>query len=129
MKKSAPRFVTPISTPRLRGARLPTAFSPKLGRTVRAFDHAAFKQLGRLEVNPGVISIFEHSWRAGANDDGPLIDFWAARPGQEEMLVVERGNPVCRRNSIATAWAAFAGYSFWLAVYPFKFAVISFFDI
>ena len=83
MKQSAPRFVTPISTPRPRGARLPTAFSSKLRRTVRAFDHAAFKQLGRLEVDPCVISICEHPCRAGANDDGPLNDFWAARPGQD----------------------------------------------
>ena len=90
MKESAPRFVTPMSTPRPRSARLLTAFSPKLGRTVRAFDHAAFEQWVRLEVDPGVISFCEHPCRAGANDDGPLIDFWASRPGQEEMLVVER---------------------------------------
>jgi hypothetical protein len=91
MKESAPRYVTPMSTPRPRGARLLTAFSLKLGRTVRAFDHAAFEQWVRLEVDPGVIAFCEHPCRAGANDDGPLIDFWAARPGQEEMLVVERG--------------------------------------
>ena len=91
MKESAPRFVTPVSTPRPRGARLLTAFSPKLGRTVRAFDHAAFEQWVRLEVDPGVIAFCEQPCRAGANEDGPLIDFWAARPGQEEMLVLERG--------------------------------------
>lgn len=49
MKESSPRFVAPMSTPRPRGARLLTAFSPKLGRTVRAFDHAAFEQWVRLE--------------------------------------------------------------------------------
>ena len=91
MKESSPRLVTPMSTPRPRGARLLTAFSPKLGRPVRAFDHAAFEQWVRLEVDPGVIAFCEHPCRAGPNDDGPLIDFWAARPGQEEMLVVERG--------------------------------------
>ncbi len=80
-----------MSTPRPRGSRLLTAFSPKLGRTVRAFDHVAFEQWVRLEVDPGVIAFCEHPCRAGANDDGPLIDFWASRPGQEEMLVVERG--------------------------------------
>ena len=82
MKESAPRFVTPMSTPQPRGARLLTAFSPKLGRTVRAFDHAAFEQWVRLEVDPAVIAFSEHPCRAGANDDGPLFDFWAARPGQ-----------------------------------------------
>ena len=80
-----------MSTPRPRGARLLTAFSPKLGRTVRAFDHVAFEQWVRLEVDPGVIAFCEHPCRVGANDDGRLIDFWVARHGQEEMLVVERG--------------------------------------
>ena len=79
-----------MNTPRPRGSRLLTAFSPKLGRTVRAFDHAAFEQWVRLETDPGVSSFCEHPCRAGANDDGRLIDFWVARHGQEEMLVVER---------------------------------------
>ena len=91
MKESSPRFVTPMSTPRPRSSRLLTAFSPKLGRTVRAFDRAAFEQWVRLEVDPGVIAFCEHPCRANTSDDGPLIDFWVARHGQEEMLVVERG--------------------------------------
>ena len=91
MKESSPRFVTPMSTPRPRGSRLLTAFSPKLGRTVRAFDHAAFEQWFCLEVDPGVISFCEHPCRVGAIDEGRLIDFWVARHGQEEMLVVEGG--------------------------------------
>ena len=91
MKESSPRFVTPMSTPRPRGARLLTAFSVKLGRTVRAFDHAAFEQWVRLEVDPAVISFCEHPCRLSANDDSRLIDFWVARHSQEVMLVVERG--------------------------------------
>lgn len=91
MKESAPRFVTPMSLPRPRGSRLLTAFSPKLGRTVLAFDHAAFDQWVRLEVDPSILTFCEHPCRSGAGDDGRLIDFWASRPGQEEMLVVERG--------------------------------------
>ena len=91
MNESSPRFVTPTNTPLPRGSRLLTAYSPKLGRTVRAFDHATFEQWVRLEVDPGVVSFCEHPCRLGASDDGALIDFWVARPGQEEMLVVERG--------------------------------------
>lgn len=91
MKESSPRFVTPMNTPRPRGSRLLTAFSPKLGRTVRAFDHAAFEQWVRLEVDPGVTAFCELPCRVGANDDGRLIDYWVARHGQQEMLVVERG--------------------------------------
>jgi len=91
MKESSPRFVTPTSTPRPRGSRLLTAFSPKLGRTIRAFDHAAFEQWIRLEVDPGVLTFCEQPCHVGAADDGALVDFWVARPGQEEMIVVERG--------------------------------------
>ena len=80
-----------MSTPRPRGSRLLTAFSPKLGRTVRAFDHTAFEHWVRLEVDPGVTWFCEYPCRVGVNDDGRLIDFWVARHGQEEMLVVERG--------------------------------------
>lgn len=90
MKGSAPRFVTPVSTPRPRGARLLTAFSPKLGRPVSAFDHVAFNQWVRLEADPSVITFCEHPCRAGTDDDGPLIDFWAARSDEEVMLVVDR---------------------------------------
>jgi hypothetical protein len=79
-----------MSTPRPRAARLLTAFSPKLGRTVRAFDRAGFDQWVRLEADPGVISFCEHPCRASGEDDGPLIDFWVARRDKEEMLVVER---------------------------------------
>ena len=80
-----------MSTPRPRGSRLLTAFSPKLGRTVRAFDHTAFEHWVRLEVDPGVTWFCEYPCRVGVTDDGRLIDFWVARHGQEEMLVVERG--------------------------------------
>lgn len=101
MKGSALRLVTPMSTPRPRGARLLTAFSPKLGRPVRAFDHAAFEQWVRLGADPGVIAFCEHPCRAGTNDDGRLIDFWVARHGQKEMLVVERGQGPAKLNSPA----------------------------
>ncbi len=80
-----------MSTPRPRGSRRLTAFSPKLGRTIRAFDHAAFEQWVRLEVDPGVLSFCEQPCRVGAADDGALVDFWVGRLGHDEMLVVERG--------------------------------------
>jgi hypothetical protein len=91
MKESSPRFLMPTSIPRPRGSRLLTAFSPKLGRTVCAFDHAAFEQWVRLEVDPGFTSFCEHPCRVGANDDSRLVDFWVAHHDREEMLVVDRG--------------------------------------
>ena len=84
-------------TLRPRGSRLLTAYSHKLSRTVRAFDHSAFEQWVRLEVDPSVVSFCEHPCRVGAADDGALIDFWLGRSGQEEMLVVERGQGSAKR--------------------------------
>jgi len=80
-----------MSLPRPRGARLLTAFSPKLGRSVRAFDHAGFDQWIRLEADPGVNAFCECPRRVGSGDEGPLIDFWVAGRSNEEMLVLERG--------------------------------------
>ena len=91
MRESAPQFVTPMSMPQPRGARLLTAFSPKLGRTVRAFDHAAFDQWIRLEADPAVNVFCEHPRRVGSDDEGAMIDFWVAGRSNEEMLVLERG--------------------------------------
>ena len=91
MEESAPRFVTPMSMPRPRGARLLTAFIPKLGRTVRVFDHAGFDQWIRLQADPGVNAFCKHPRHVGSGDEGALIDFWVAGRSNEEMLVLERG--------------------------------------
>ena len=91
MNESSPRFLAPMRAARPRGSRLLTAFSPKVGRTIRAFDHAGFDQWIRLEADPGVIAFCEHPRRVGSAADSPLIDFWAAGRSQEEMLIVERG--------------------------------------
>ena len=91
MKESSPRFSTPISTSRPRGTRLLTAFSPKLERTVRAFDYPGLEQWVRLEADPALSTFCEHPRRVGADNDGALIDFWVQRNGGEEMLVVDRG--------------------------------------
>lgn len=93
MKESPPRFSTPISAPRPRGARLITAFSPTLQRTVRAFDYAGLEQWVRLEADPAVTSFCEHPLRVGDDSDARLIDFWVRRAGHEELLVVDRGRP------------------------------------
>lgn len=90
MKVSSPRFLAPMSSPRPRGSRLLTAFSPKLGRTVRAFDHAGFDQWIRLEADPGVNAFCEYPRRVGAGDEGALIDFWVAGRSTEVMLVLDR---------------------------------------
>jgi hypothetical protein len=86
MKESSPRFSAPMSTARPRSARLLTGFSPKLARTVRAFDHVGFDQWIRLEADPAVIAFCEHPRCVGAAGDGHLIDFWVACRDHEELL-------------------------------------------
>jgi hypothetical protein len=52
MKDFTPRFSSPLPATRPRGARLIEAYSPKLNRRVRFFDHLAFWQWIRLETLP-----------------------------------------------------------------------------
>ena len=92
MKGSAPRVFEPLDAPRPKGARLLEAFSPKLGRRVRLFDHAAFEQWIVLEADPGVLCLCERPARLGANRDGRLIDFWVKRHDRAEMLLLDRGD-------------------------------------
>lgn len=92
MKESSPRFLVPAGSPRPRGSRLLTAFSPKLGRTVAFFNHACFDQWIRLEADPSVLAFCERPRRVGSGVDGALIDFWVGSRTQEEMLIVETGH-------------------------------------
>lgn len=63
MKRFAARFASPLQSTRPRGARLIESHSPKLGRRVRLFDHLAFSQWIRLEVDPLVESFCERPVR------------------------------------------------------------------
>ena len=92
MSGSARRFVSPVDVPRPRGSRLLEAFSPKLGRRVRLFDHSAFEQWIHLEADPSVLCLCEHPARLGVNGDGRPIDFWVQRRDQAEMLLLDRGD-------------------------------------
>jgi len=50
--------------------RLLTAFSPKLDRTVCAFDYVCLEQWARLESDPTVTSFCERPARFDAADTG-----------------------------------------------------------
>ena len=71
---------------RPRGSRRLEAFSPKLARAIRLFDHATFEQWIRLEADPTAVSLCERPTRLGVNRDGRLIDFWVRHHDREEML-------------------------------------------
>ena len=88
------RFSTPISAPRPRGSSHLTAFSPKLERAVRAFDHHGLWQWVRLETDPQITSFCEHPVRLGKDDDARLIDFCVQRGDSEELLVLDRDRVV-----------------------------------
>lgn len=90
MKGFTPRFAAPLDAPRPRGARLLEAFSPKLGRRVRLFDHACFEQWIRLEADPSVQWLCERPARLGVARDARLIDFWVQRCEGEQLLLVDR---------------------------------------
>ncbi len=92
MKDFTVRFHAPLEVTRPRGCRLLEAFSPKLARSVRLFDHASFEQWIRLEADPAVLSLCERPTRLGVNRDGRLIDFWVQRRGEEELLLLGHGN-------------------------------------
>jgi hypothetical protein len=89
MKDFTPRFSSPVPATRPRGARLLEAYSPKLNRRVRFFDHLAFSQWIRLEAEPGVLNFCERPARVDRRPDACLIDFWVQRAGTEKFLLLE----------------------------------------
>jgi hypothetical protein len=95
MKDFAPRFRAPLDMTRPRGCRLLEAFSPKLARPIRLFDHAGFEQWIRLEADPSVLSLCERPTRLGSSRDGRLIDFWVLYRDREEMLLLGHDEAEC----------------------------------
>ena len=55
MNDSAARFRSPVPATRPRGTRLLEAYSPKLDRRVRFYDHLAFSQWFRLEASANAL--------------------------------------------------------------------------
>ena len=92
MKDFTSRFHAPLEMTRPRGGRLLEAFSPKVARPIRLFDHASFGQWIRLEADPAVLSLCERPTRLGIKRDGRLIDFWVQRRNGEEMLLLGHGD-------------------------------------
>ena len=89
MKDFAERFDSPVPATRPRGARLLEAYSPKLERRVRFFDHLAFSQWIRLEAEPGVLKFCERPARVDRHPDSCLIDFWIQRADTQKLLLIE----------------------------------------
>ena len=82
-------FTAPLETARPRGSRLLEAFSPKLGRRVRLFDHRSFRQWLRLEADPAVVAFCERPARLRPQPDARLVDFWVRLRDGEAMLLLE----------------------------------------
>lgn len=82
-------FAAPLEMARPRGSRLLEAFSPKLGRRVRLFDHRNFRQWLCLEADPAVVAFCESPARLGARPDARLVDFWVRRRDGDSMLLLE----------------------------------------
>ena len=88
MKKFPPRFFAPIDLTRPRGARILEAFSPKLGRTVRYFDRAAFEYWVGLEADPDVEVFCERPVRFPAAEGNGTADFWVRSHKGEAILLL-----------------------------------------
>lgn len=88
MKDLDPRFLAPRSTARPRGARMIEGFSPKLGRRVTLFDHAAFATWIDLEADPEVLAFCERPALSELVAPGTSIDFWVRRSAGEEFVSV-----------------------------------------
>ena len=86
-------FTAPLPTPRPRGCRLLEAFSPKLGRRVRLFDHRSFRQWLRLEAEPAVLAFCERPMRVRPEPDAAFVDFWVRRRDDEALLLLEPALP------------------------------------
>jgi len=67
MKGSAPRYTTPLDTPRPPGARMLEAFSPKISRRVRLFDRASFNLWISLEADTAALGFCERPARLGTD--------------------------------------------------------------
>ncbi len=89
--KDLPRFCAPIIAARPRAARLLEGYSPKLGRRVQLFDHAAFAVWIGLEADAAVIALCERPARTGPAASDQPIDFWVQRADGEEFVLVARG--------------------------------------
>ena len=88
MKDLDPRFRAPSSAARPRGGRLIEGFSPKLGRRVQLFDHAAFATWIDLEADPEVVAFCERPALSGLEAPDASIDFWVRRGDGEEFVSV-----------------------------------------
>ena len=86
-------FAVPLETVRPRGSRLLEAFSPKLGRRVRLFDHRRFQQWLRLEADPAVLTFCERPARLDPQPDARLVDFWVRHRDGQAMLLLEPAPP------------------------------------
>ena len=82
-------FTAPLETARPRCSRQLEAFSPKLGRRVRLFDHRSFRQWLRLEADPAVVAFCERPARLRPQPDARLVDFWVRRRDSEAMLLLD----------------------------------------
>jgi len=119
-------------TARFAAATRLEAFSPKLNRRVRLFDHCSFQQWVRLEADPEVLSLCERPSRVGPKPDDTMVDFWVRRHDRSERVPLERtpqpraaacvgGVPVCPVTAVELA-AARVWIANWQRMLPVIYA-------
>ncbi len=124
------RFLSAVSVPRPRGARIIEAFSPKLGRRLQCFGRHAFDQWICLESDPAVLTFCERPLEVERGADKCMIDLWARHRDQETLLLLGDGQPFAeaivdnisipiRRIPLAELSAAHIWISNWERMLPY----------
>ena len=86
MSSSAPRFSTPLDSPRPRGAGWRATAPRSAG--ARLFDRARFDQWLRMEADPTVLRLCERPMRKAAAPGSHVLDLWVERSDGERLLIV-----------------------------------------
>jgi len=81
------RFNRALEVSRPRGAHRIEAFSPKLGRRLTLFSHAAFRLWLCIESDPSILVFCERHGFAQLGEKWRLADFWVRYADHEELVV------------------------------------------
>jgi hypothetical protein len=87
------RFNRALEVSRPRGAHRIEAFSPKLGRRLTLFSHAAFRLWLCIESDPSIQAFCERPGFAQVGEKRRLVDFWVRYADRREEVIVRMELP------------------------------------
>ncbi len=81
------RFNRALEVSRPRGAHRIEAFSPRLGRRLTLYSHAAFRLWLCIESDPSIQAFCERPGFAQVGEKRRLVDFWVRYADREEIIL------------------------------------------